>query len=151
MKGKAPQTILTDHNTWLKEAIANEMPQTKHSFCMWHIVAKFSNWFSALLGSHYDGWKAEFHRLHSLELVEDFEEGWSHMINKYGLHTNKHIISLYALRAYWAFAFLRQYFFAGMTSSFQAESISSFMQRILSAQSQLDRFVPHVTFINPFL
>lgn len=32
MKEKAPQTILTDHNMWLKEAIAIEMIETKHAF-----------------------------------------------------------------------------------------------------------------------
>ena len=151
MKGKAPQTILTDHNTWLKEAITNEMPQTKHAFCIWHIISKFSNWFSVLLGSRYDEWKAEFHRLYNLDLVEDFEEGWRDMVNKYGLHTNRHTISLYALRSFWALAFLRHFFFAGMMNTFQAESINAFIQRFLSAHSQLDQFVHHVTFINSFV
>ncbi|MCH85974.1 protein FAR1-RELATED SEQUENCE 11-like, partial [Trifolium medium] len=80
MKGKAPQTILTDHNTWLKDAIAVEMPESKHAFCIWHILSKFSNWFSILLGSQYDEWKAEFHRLYNLEMVDDFEEGWRLMV-----------------------------------------------------------------------
>ena len=151
MKGKAPQTVLTDHNTWLKEAIINEMPQTKHAFCIWHIVAKFSNWFSMLLGSCYDEWKAEFHRLYNLELVEDFEEGWRDMINKYGVHTNRHIISLYALRTFWALAYLRHFFFAGTMHPSQADSINAFIQRFLRAESQLDRFVHHVTFRNSFV
>ncbi|KAL5541910.1 hypothetical protein UlMin_009620 [Ulmus minor] len=150
MKGKAPQTLLTDHNTWLKEAVANEMPETKHAFCIWHIIAKFSNWFSAQLGSHYDEWKAEFHRLYNLDVVEIFEEGWRNMVNKYGLQSNRHIISLYALRTFWALAFLRHYFFAGMMHTFHSESINAFIQRFLSSQSQLDRFVQHVADIVEF-
>ena len=74
MKGKAPQTILTDQNVWLKEAIAIEMSATKHALCIWHISMKFSDWFSVLLGSQYDDWKAEFLRLYNLDLVEDFEQ-----------------------------------------------------------------------------
>ena len=144
MKGKAPQTILTDKNMWLKEAIAIEMPATKHAFCIWHIIVKFSDWFSVLLGSRYDDWKAEFHRLYNLELVEDFEQEWREMINKYGLHENKHIASLYALRTYWALPFLRCYFFAGMMTTFQPESINALIQRFLSAQSQLDHFIERV-------
>jgi hypothetical protein len=144
MKEKAPQTILTDHNMWLKEAIAIEMPETKHAFCIWHIIAKFSDWFSVLLGSHYDDWKAEFHRLYNLESMEDFEGGWREMVNKYGLHANKHIVSLYALRTFWALSFLRRYFFAGIMSAYQSESINAFIQRFLSAQSQLDCFVEQV-------
>ncbi|XP_038720202.1 protein FAR1-RELATED SEQUENCE 11-like [Tripterygium wilfordii] len=144
MKGKAPQTILTDQNIWLKKAIAIEMPVTKHAFCIWHIIAKFSDWFSVLLGSSYDEWKAEFYRIYNLELVEDFEEDWIEMVNRFGLHTNRHIVSLYALRAFWGLAFLRRYFFAGMMNTCQSESINAFIQKILSAQSQLDCFLERV-------
>lgn len=141
MNGKAPETILTDQNVWLKEALAAEMPRTKHAFCIWHIISKFSDWFSVLLGSQYDKWRAEFHRLYNLHSVEDFEVGWREMVDTYGLHGNKHIVSLYALRTFWALPFLRCYFFAGMTSSFQSDSINAYIQRFLSAQSALDNFV----------
>ncbi|XP_052186469.1 protein FAR1-RELATED SEQUENCE 11-like [Diospyros lotus] len=141
MNGKAPETILTDQNVWLKEAVAVEMPRTKHAFCIWHIISKFSDWFSVLLGPQYDKWKAEFHRLYNLHSVEDFEVGWREMVDAYGLHGNKHIASLYALRTFWALPYLRCYFFAGMTSSFQSESINSYIQRFLSTQSVLDNFV----------
>ncbi|OVA16834.1 DnaJ domain [Macleaya cordata] len=150
MKGKAPRTILTDQNIWLKEAVAVELPDTKHAFCIWHIIPKFSDWFSVLLGSQYDSWKAEFHRLYNLDMVEDFEVGWREMINAYELHGNKHIVSLYALRTYWALPYLRCYFFAGMTSTFQSESINTFIQRFLSAQSQLNQFVQQVAVVVEF-
>ncbi|KAI3980679.1 hypothetical protein MKX01_025244, partial [Papaver californicum] len=150
MKGKAPQTILTDQNMWLKEAIATELPGTKHAFCIWHIISKFSDWFSVLLGSHYDNWKPEFHRLYNLETVEDFEVGWREMVNAYQLHENKHVVSLYALRTYWALAYLRCYFFAGLTSTVQSDSISTFIQCFLNAQSQLNHFVHQVGVIAEF-
>ncbi|KAL0391153.1 UNVERIFIED_CONTAM: protein FAR1-RELATED SEQUENCE 11 [Sesamum calycinum] len=144
MNGKPPGTILTDQNTWLKEAISTEMPGTKHAFSIWHIISKFSDWFSVILGPQYDNWKAEFHRLYNLHTVEEFEVGWREMVDIYGLHGNKHIVSLYALRTYWALPFLRSYFFAGMTSTFQSELINSYIQRFLSAQSELDNFVEQV-------
>ncbi|XP_012454711.1 protein FAR1-RELATED SEQUENCE 11 isoform X2 [Gossypium raimondii] len=150
MKGKAPQTLLTDQNMWLKEAIAIEMPETKHAFSICHIISKFSDWFSVLLGSRYDDWKSDFYRLYSLELLEEFEEEWREMIDKYGLHDNKHIISLYALRTFWALPFLRPYFFAGLTSLCQSETTTTFIQRILSAQSRLDRFVEQVAEVVEF-
>eukprot|EP00268_Persea_americana_P027756 TRINITY_DN27041_c0_g2_i1.p1 TRINITY_DN27041_c0_g2~~TRINITY_DN27041_c0_g2_i1.p1 ORF type:complete len:430 (-),score=77.60 TRINITY_DN27041_c0_g2_i1:372-1661(-) len=150
MKGKAPRTILTDQNMWLKEAIATELPSTKHAFCIWHIIAKFSDWFSVLLGLQYDNWKAHFHRLYNMETVDDFQQGWREMIDTYGLHANKHIVSLYALRTFWALPYLRDYFFAGMNTSFQSESINAFIQRFLSAQSQLDHFVEQVAIVIDF-
>ncbi|PIN04638.1 hypothetical protein CDL12_22827 [Handroanthus impetiginosus] len=144
MNGKVPGTILTDQNTWLKEALAMEMPGTKHAFSIWHIISKFSDWFSVILGSQYDNWKAEFHQLYNLHTVEEFEVGWRAMVDMYGLHGNKHIVSLYALRTYWALPFLRSYFFAGMSSTFQSESVNSYIQRFLSAQSVLDNFLEQV-------
>lgn len=147
MNGKVPETILTDQNMWLKEAIAIETPRTKHAFCIWQIISKFSDWFSVLLGSRYDQWKAEFHGIYNLHLVDEFELRWREMVDRYGLHGNKHIVSLYALRTFWALPFLRCYFFAGMTNTFQPELINAFIQRFLSAQSVLENFIEQVAVV----
>lgn len=145
MNGKTPETILTDQNMGLKEAVAIEMPRTKHAFCIWHIIAKFTDWFSVLLGSQYDEWKVEFHQIYNSISEEDFEVEWKEMVDKYGLNGNKHIISLYALRSFWALPYLRCDFFAGMTDTFVSDSINSYIQRILSAQFQTDNFVEQVS------
>ncbi|XP_062177116.1 protein FAR1-RELATED SEQUENCE 11-like [Alnus glutinosa] len=144
MNGKAPQTILTDQNLCLKEAVAMEMPMTKHALCIWMIVAKFPSWFNAVLGERYNEWKAEFFRLYNLESIEDFELGWRDMVNSFGLHTNRHIANLYGLRILWSLPFLRSHFFAGMTTTGQSKSINAFIQRFLSAQTRLAHFVEQV-------
>ncbi|KAL4298242.1 hypothetical protein GQ457_12G026880 [Hibiscus cannabinus] len=144
MNGKAPQTILTDQNMCLKEAIAIEMPTTKHALCIWMIVAKFPSWFNAVLGECYNEWKAEFYRLYNLESIEDFELGWRDMVNSFGLHTNRHIANLFALRSLWALPYLRSHFFAGMTTTGHSKAINSFIQRFLSAQTRLAHFVEHL-------
>lgn len=146
MNGKAPQTILTDQNLCLKEAVAMEMPMTKHALCIWMIVAKFPSWFNAVLGERYNEWKAEFFRLYNLESIEDFELGWRDMVNSFGLHTNRHIANLYGLRILWSLPFLRSHFFAGMTTTGQSKSINAFIQRFLSAQTRLAHFVEQVRY-----
>ena len=45
MRGRHPQTILTDLDPGLGEAIAKELSETKHVISMWHILSKISNWF----------------------------------------------------------------------------------------------------------
>ncbi|KAJ7967955.1 FAR1-related sequence 11 [Quillaja saponaria] len=144
MNGNAPQTILTDQNMCLKEALTMEMPTTKHALCIWMIVAKFPSWFNAVLGERYNEWKAEFYRLYNLESVEDFELGWRDMVNSFGLHANRHIVNLYGLRSLWALPFLRSHFFAGMTTPSLSKSINAFIQRFLSAQTRLAHFVEQV-------
>lgn len=128
----------------LKDAIAMEMPTTKHALCIWLIVAKFPSWFNAVLGERYNEWKAEFYRLYNLESVEDFELGWRDMVNLFGLHTNRHVANLFALRSLWALPYLRTHFFAGMTTTGQSKSINAFIQRFLSAQTRLAHFVEQV-------
>lgn len=144
MNGKAPQTILTDQNTCLKEAIATEMPNSKHALCIWLIVAKFPSWFNAVLGERYNEWKAKFYQLYNLESIEDFETSWRSMVNSYGLHTNRHIGGLFAMRSLWALPYLRTHFFAGMTTTAHSKSINAFIQRFLSAQMRLAHFVEQV-------
>ncbi|CAA7396520.1 unnamed protein product [Spirodela intermedia] len=137
MNGRVPQTVLTDQNMCLKEAIPNEMPHTKHALCIWLLVAKFPSWFNAILGERYNEWKTEFYRLYNMESVNDFELGWREMVNSFGLHTNRHIANLYAFRNLWALPYLRSHFFAGMTLPGISKSINSFIQRFLSAQARL--------------
>nr|GMD87220.1 protein FAR1-RELATED SEQUENCE 11 isoform X1 [Ipomoea batatas] len=144
MNGKAPQTVLTDQNMCLKEAIAVEMPATKHALCIWLIVAKFPSWFNAVLGERYNEWKAEFYRLYNLESIDDFELGWRDMVNLFGLHNNRHIATLFSLRSLWALPYLRSHFFAGMVTAGHSKSINAFIQRFLSAQTRLAHFVEQV-------
>nr|CAD1822152.1 unnamed protein product [Ananas comosus var. bracteatus] len=40
MDGKLPQTILTDFDLGLKDALTNELPSAKHAFSIWHIMSK---------------------------------------------------------------------------------------------------------------
>lgn len=140
MNGSAPQTLLTDQNTCLKDAIAAEIPDAKHALCIWMIVAKFPSWFNAVLGVRYNEWKNEFYRLYNLEEIHDFELGWRDMVNCFGLHTNRHITNLFNSRCLWALPYLRSHFFAGMTSTVQSKSINAFIQRFLGAQTRLAHF-----------
>ncbi|KAI4375498.1 hypothetical protein MLD38_013360 [Melastoma candidum] len=145
MNGRAPQTILTDQNMCLKEAIAMEMQTTKHTLCIWMVLAKFPSWFNTVLGERYNEWKTEFRRLYNLESVEEFELGWRDMESVFRLYSNRHINNLFALRSYWALPYLRSHFLAGMTTTGISKSINSFIQRFLSAQTRLAHFVEQVT------
>lgn len=144
MNGRAPQTILTDQSTCLKEAISIEMPNTKHALCLWLIVAKFPSWFNAVLGERYSEWKCEFYKLYNMENAEDFEAGWRDMVDSFTLHTNRHISNLYAFRTLWALPYLRSHFFAGMTTPGISKSINAFIQRFLNAQTRVACFIEQV-------
>ena len=44
-----PKAILMDQDPWITEVVSKELPTTKHAFCIWHIAAKFSGWFTSIL------------------------------------------------------------------------------------------------------
>ena len=116
MRGRHPQTILTDIDSGLRDGIARELPNTKHVICMWHILSKLSSWFSLPLGSQYEEFKAEFDMLCRLESVDDFEHQWNHFVARFGLVSDKHIALLFSYRAFWLFSYIRGYFLANMTT-----------------------------------
>ncbi|KAK7275372.1 hypothetical protein RIF29_16488 [Crotalaria pallida] len=144
VKDKWPQTILTDQDLALKEAISMELPNTKHAFCIWHIVAKLPTWFSFLLGERFNEFKSEFFRLYNLECASDFEQQWKSMVDKFHLSTDTHIVLLYSHRQCWALAYLKDFFFAGMTTTGRSESINSYIKRFLDAKKSLVDFVNQV-------
>ncbi|KAF7124702.1 hypothetical protein RHSIM_Rhsim12G0119800 [Rhododendron simsii] len=141
---KHPKTILTDQDPWMTEAIAKEFPTTKHSFCIWHITSKFSGWFTAILRGQYQDWCADFYKLYHVDTPEEFEHQWPQVVAKYDLHNNKHITGLYEIKHYWVPAYLRSYFFGGMTTTGRSESINAYVKRFISSHTNLDQFVKQV-------
>ena len=141
---KPPKTIITDQDPWMSQAISIEMPTTKHSFCIWHITSKFSCWFSALLRTDYQSWCGDFYTLYRMTSIEEFEHNWSSVVAKYNLQNNNHVQGLYKFRKSWAPAYLRNYFFGGMTSTSRSESINAFIKRFVSADTSLKDFVKQV-------
>lgn len=144
MRGRHPQTILTDIDLGLRDSIARELPNTKHVVCIWHILSKLSSWFSSLLGSQYEEFKAEFDMLCRLESVEDFEHQWNHFVARFGLVSDKHVTLLFSYRAFWLFSYIRGYFLARMMTVDFSQSVDTFFKKILSEQTCLQVFFEQV-------
>ncbi|KAG5558295.1 hypothetical protein RHGRI_008276 [Rhododendron griersonianum] len=75
---------------------------------------------------------------------EEFEHQWPHVVAKYDLQNNKHIVGLYEIKHYWVPAYLRNYFFGGMTTTGRSESINAYVKRFISSHTNLDQFVRQV-------
>lgn len=144
MRGRRPQTILTDIDLGLRDVIARELPNTKHVVCIWHILSKLSSWFSSLLGSQYEEFKAEFDMLCRLQSVEDFEHQWNHFVARFGLVSDKHVTLLFSYRAFWFFSYTRGYFLARMMTVEFSQSVDTFFKKILSEQTCLQVFFEQV-------
>ncbi|CAL9079572.1 unnamed protein product [Musa textilis] len=143
MDGKFPQTIMTDLDMGLREAMMSELPNTKHAFGIWYVTHRLSSWFSTLLGSQYNSFMNAFHQVYSLENENDFVQQWGHMVNEFGLASDRHIAILSLYQSYWALPFLHGWFLGGLTTS-SSMSIKPFFRGFLNAQTRLRDFVEQV-------
>ncbi|KAK1259777.1 putative protein FAR1-RELATED SEQUENCE 10 [Acorus gramineus] len=144
MNARPPQTILTDIDMGLREAIANELPETKHVFSIWHVMSKLSSWFFLPLGSQYEKFKSAFQRLYDLEAAEEFDHEWDQMVIEFGLVSDRHISLLFSQRAFWALSYLRGFFLARMTTVRHSKSISSSFKGFLNSRTRLKDFIERV-------
>ncbi|KAL2899597.1 Protein FAR1-RELATED SEQUENCE 5, partial [Bienertia sinuspersici] len=120
MGGKAPSGILTNQDAAMKKAIVKVMPNTRHRWCLWHILNKLP----LKLGGYdkYDEIKQALLRaIYDSYTVEEFENSWNEAIDAYNLGEN---------------AWLK-----GMRSTQRVESMNSFFDKYLKKQTRLYEFV----------
>lgn len=137
IKGRHPQTIITDMELALRDAIARELPNTKHVVCIWHILSKLSSWLSFPLGSRFEDFKAEFDLLCHEENVEDFEHQWNLLVARFELVTDKHVALLFSYRGFWSISYIRGSFLARTMAPEFSQSLHTFLKRILGGQTCL--------------
>ncbi|KAK0571325.1 hypothetical protein LWI29_014183 [Acer saccharum] len=126
MNGIAPKTIITDQDRVMKNAIAIVFPTTRHRFCLWHILKKVPEKLGSY-GSYKTGMKSALMKyVYDNQSVEEFETSWDQLITTYNLHENAWLQSLYAEREHWVSAFLKDYFWAGMSTMQRSESMNAF-------------------------
>lgn len=144
MRGRCLQTILTDVDPGIRDAIRSELPGTKHVISIWNIMPKVPGWFCLPLGSRYDEFKSEFEALYQIENTEEFELRWNQLTSAYDLGSDKHIGLLYSMRECWALSYVRGFFLARMATTAYSKSIDGILKGIFSAETCLRSFFEQV-------
>ncbi|XP_022883667.1 protein FAR1-RELATED SEQUENCE 5-like [Olea europaea var. sylvestris] len=140
MHGRAPRGIITDQDRAMQNAIEIVFPDTRHRWCLWHILKKLPEKF----GYHVD--KASiFSAIHQLvydsQNIEEFELGWKEMIETYELIDNEWLSGLYVNRGRWVPCFLKMAFWVGMSTTQQSESMNAFFDDYVHLKTSLKQFV----------
>ncbi|XP_042979904.1 protein FAR1-RELATED SEQUENCE 5-like [Carya illinoinensis] len=73
--------------------------------------------------------------------IEEFEKCWEGLINTYSLQENAWLQSLYAERGHWIPVFLKEFFWAGMSTTQRSESMNAFFDGYVHAKTNLKEFV----------
>ncbi|GJN28744.1 hypothetical protein PR202_gb16905 [Eleusine coracana subsp. coracana] len=141
MGGHEPRCILTDEDSSIAAALRIVYPRTEHRLCRWHILRKHREALNALY-ANYEGLKDDLDSAinHPLTVAE-FESCWAAMLDKYSLHENVTLSSLYDLRRKWIPAFFKSVFCGRMTSTQRSESTNNMVK---------NDFADHMTSIHMF-
>ncbi|XP_059456881.1 protein FAR1-RELATED SEQUENCE 6-like isoform X2 [Corylus avellana] len=140
MNGRAPSAIITDQDRAMKSAISRVFPGARHRFCLWHIMRKLSK----KLGSHAQytcGLKNAIETcLYDSQTCADFDESWESLLESYNLQDNAWLRGLYSERTHWVPAYVKDTFWAGMSTTQQSESINAFFDSDVHSASTLKEF-----------
>ncbi|KAL8125813.1 hypothetical protein AgCh_013195 [Apium graveolens] len=71
----------------------------------------------------------------------EFEGRWEDLKEKYDLENHNWLNDMYAIRRQWVFAFMKQHFAAGMTTTSRSESMNSFFDEYVKASTGLKEFI----------
>ncbi|XP_057745693.1 protein FAR1-RELATED SEQUENCE 6-like [Arachis stenosperma] len=138
--GSPPQAIITDQCKSMFGAIKNVLPDTRHRWCIWHIMKKIPH----KLGG-YARYKEIDDRMHgtiwNARSVESFEKDWAAFIVEFNLEQNRWLSDLYDERRMWVPIYFQGEFWAGMRSTQRSESMHAFYGGHLHCKSGLVQFV----------
>uniref|UniRef100_A0A1J3IH65 Protein FAR1-RELATED SEQUENCE n=1 Tax=Noccaea caerulescens TaxID=107243 RepID=A0A1J3IH65_NOCCA len=139
--GSTPKVMLTDQNNALKAAVAAVLPETRHCYCLWHVLERlprnldyWSMWQDTFL-------KKFFKCIYRSWSEEEFDKRWLKLIDKFHLRDVQWMRTLYEERKLWAPAFMRGVTFAGLSTGYRSESVSSLFDRYVQGETSLKEFL----------
>ncbi|KAF5450147.1 hypothetical protein F2P56_030522 [Juglans regia] len=110
MDGIPPKAIITDQDRAMKNTIANVFPESRHRFCLWHILKKVHERLGSYV-AYKSGLKSHLMKcVYDTQTIEEFEKCWDGLLNTYDLHENVWLKSLYDEHQHWVPVFLKEYF-----------------------------------------
>ncbi|KAI3750370.1 hypothetical protein L2E82_21004 [Cichorium intybus] len=140
MFGNYPKAIITDQDKAIGNAVKKLFPDTRHRFCAWHIKKHELEHLRPYV-ARYSDFQESYREWVKSDTVEEFETRWEVIRGKYELESNCWVSEMYNQRIHWAKAFLKDTFFAGMTTSGRSESIHSFFDGYVNSRTMLNEFV----------
>lgn len=140
MSSRAPMGIVTDQCKAMQNAIKDVFPNTRHRWCLWHIMSKIAEKLKGY--AQYKGIKnAMKNCVYDSLLVDDFVIGWTTFIEKYGLGENLWLNTIFKERERWVPCYLKHDFWAGMSTTQRSESMNAFFDGYINARTSLSQFV----------
>ncbi|KAM0825043.1 hypothetical protein ACQ4PT_069821 [Festuca glaucescens] len=140
MSNRLPKAIITDQAKAIQNAVEIVFSESRYRWCLWHIMKKLPE----KLGGYdeYDYIKvAVGNAVYNSLTITEFEVSWVRMIERYNLGDNDWLKGLYDHRHHWVPAFVKDAFWAGMSTTQRSESMNAFFDGYVNAKTTLKHFV----------
>ncbi|KAJ6815956.1 protein FAR-RED IMPAIRED RESPONSE 1-like [Iris pallida] len=140
MSGRAPKAIVTDQDKFINGAVEKVFPKARHRLCLYNIIKKIPE---NLIGhSKYKQMKKTLKSIvHDSITCDEFEERWKLMIEEYNLHENEWLNGLYDERSLWVPVYVKDNFWAGMSTTKRSDSMHGFFDGYVNSQTTLKQFL----------
>ncbi|XP_057511184.1 protein FAR1-RELATED SEQUENCE 5-like [Actinidia eriantha] len=140
MFGCSPNAIIIDQCKAMQNAISIVLPNARHHWCLWHILKKIPDKLKGY--KDYKSIRYELHNaIYDSLTIGKFEENWANVINKFQLGDNDWLSGLYEEQHRWVPAFVKDNFWAGMSSTQRSESMNAFFDGYVHSNTTLKVFV----------
>ncbi|XP_030963155.1 protein FAR-RED ELONGATED HYPOCOTYL 3 [Quercus robur] len=141
MGGQAPKVLITDHDKAMKSAVLEVFPDTRHCFCLWHILGKVSENLGHTMKRH-ESFMAKFEKcIHRSWTNEEFEKRWWKILERFELKEDEWMQSLYDDRKLWVPTYMKDVCLAGMSTVQRSESVNSFFDKFVHKKTTVQEFV----------
>ncbi|KAI3855869.1 hypothetical protein MKX03_001012 [Papaver bracteatum] len=139
MSGKPPKAIITDQAKAIQNAIEIVFPQTRHRWCLWNVMKKLPDKF----GKHdkcLDITSDMKAAVYDTQSSDEFEQLWHWMLVEYGLQDDQWLKDLFEERSRWVPCYLKDTFWAGMSTTQRNEGSNMFFDGYMNARSSIKQF-----------
>ncbi|KAL4585699.1 hypothetical protein LXL04_010323 [Taraxacum kok-saghyz] len=140
MFSKYPNSIITDQDKAISNAIKKVFPNSRHRFCTWHIKKHELEHLRTYVTSYID-FQESYRKWVKSDTIEEFEATWDVIRGKYKVENTSWLSDMYTQRTHWVTVFLKDTFWAGMTTSGRSESIHAFFDGFVNSRTMLNEFV----------
>ncbi|XP_028082805.1 protein FAR1-RELATED SEQUENCE 2-like isoform X1 [Camellia sinensis] len=141
MGGQIPKVIITDEGKSLEEAITEVFPDTRHCFCLWHVLRKIPENLSHIVNRS-ENFMLKFNKcIYQSWTNEEFETKWWKMVDKFELRDDEWLQSLYRNRKKWVPAYMSGTFLAGMCTTERSEYISCLLNKYIQKETKFKEFI----------
>ncbi|KAK3227305.1 hypothetical protein Dsin_007167 [Dipteronia sinensis] len=139
--GQAPKVIITDQDKILNEAVADVFPNTRHCFCLWHVLSKIPENLGWVM-NQFENFMGKFNKcIYRSWTDEQFEKRWWKMVENFEMREIEWVHSLYEDRKKWVPTYLHNTFLAGMSTPERSGSITSFFDKYMSSDATFKEFI----------